>query len=263
MSNSDLLGLERQEKIAQLLEERGKLTVAEISEAFDVSEATARRDLSALAERNMIRRVHGGAMRAQQVATSEAPIMQRQEQHAEVKQRIGRAAAQLIQNGETVLLMGGSTGAAVARELGNHTNLTLITDSLIVANELIRQGVHKVIILGGTIDADEFAVRGTLSRLFLTELQVDKVVLGTKAISPQRGISAESAEEAELFRGCIQAGHYIILVTDSSKFNQSALVRIAPVDVLDAIVTDSNIDAETVEALQERSVFVEIVTAGD
>jgi DeoR/GlpR family transcriptional regulator of sugar metabolism len=263
MSYSDLLGLERQEKIAQLLVERGKLTVAEISQAFEVSEATARRDLSALAERNLIRRVHGGAMRAQPVATSEAPIMQRMEEHADIKRRIGQAAARLIQDGETVLLIGGSTGTAVARELGTHANLTLVTDSLIVANELIRQGIHKVIILGGMIDADEFAVRGTLSRLLLSELQVDKVILGTKAISPQRGLSAESAEEAELFRGCIQAGHYIILVTDSSKFNQSALVRIAAVDILDALVTDSNIDAATVEALQERGVFVEIVPSGD
>ncbi|MCC6804308.1 MAG: DeoR/GlpR transcriptional regulator [Anaerolineae bacterium] len=263
MSNSDLLGLERQEKIAQLLEEHGKLTVAEISQAFEVSEATVRRDLSALAERNLIRRVHGGAMRAQPVATSEAPIMQRMEEHTDIKRRIGQAAARLIHDGETVLLIGGSTGTAVARELGTHANLTLVTDSLIVANELIRQGIHKVIILGGMIDADEFAVRGTLSRLLLSELQVDKVILGTKAISPQRGLSAESAEEAELFRGCIQAGHYIILVTDSSKFNQSALVRIAPVDILDALVTDSNIDAATIEALQERGVFVEIVPSGD
>lgn len=259
MSNSDLLGYERQEKIAQLLDVRGKLTVAEISQAFEVSEATVRRDLSALAERNVIRRVHGGAMRAQPVATSEAPIMQRLEQRADIKKRIGQAAARLIEDGETVLLMGGSTATAVARELGGYSNLTLVTDSLMVANEVIRQGIHKVIILGGMIDTDEFAVRGTLPRQFLAELQVDKVILGTKAISPQRGLSAESAEEAELFRGCIQAGHVVILVTDSSKFHQSALVRIAPVDVLDTLVTDSDIEAETVEALQERGVYVEIV----
>lgn len=259
MSGSDLLGLERQERIAQLLDERGKLTVAEICQVFEVSDATARRDLSALAERNLIRRVHGGAIRNQPVATSEAPIMQRMEARTDIKRRIGQAAARLIQDGDTVLLIGGSTGAAVARELGNHANLTLVTDSLIVANELVRQGLHKVLILGGMIDSDEFAVRGTLSRLLLSELQVDKVILGAKAISPQRGLSAESAEEAELFRDCIQAGHYIILVSDSSKFNVSALVRIAPVDVLDALVTDSNIDAAAVEALQERGVFVEIV----
>lgn len=261
MSHADLHGLERQEKIAQLLEERGKLTVAEISQAFEVSEATARRDLTALAAQNMIRRVHGGAIRTQQVATREAPIMQRLEERAEVKRRIGQATARMIQHGETVLLIGGSTGTAVARELGSHRDLTIITDSLMVASELIRQDVHKVIILGGTIDGDEFAVRGALPRLFLSEFQVDKVVLGTKAISPQRGLSTESAEEAELFRDCIQAGHYIILVTDSSKFNQSALVRVAPVDVLDAIVTDSAINPETLEALHERGVYVETVPA--
>lgn len=258
MSNSDLLGLERQEKIAQLLDQRGRLTVAEISEAFEVSEATVRRDLSALAERNMIRRVHGGAMRTQTVATSEAPIMQRMEQNAEIKRRIGQTAARLIHDGETLLLLGGSTGAAVAHELGGHANLTLVTDSLIVANELIRQGTHKVILLGGIIDAEEFAVRGTLSRLVLSELQVDKVILGAKAISPQRGISAESPEEAELFRACIQAGHQVILVTDSSKFQLSALVRIAPVEVIDILVTDSSIDPDIVEALQERDIEVKI-----
>jgi DeoR/GlpR family transcriptional regulator of sugar metabolism len=263
MSNADLLGLERQEKIAQLLEQRGRLTVAEICQAFEVSEATVRRDLSALAERNLIRRVHGGAMRAQPVATSEAPIIQRLEQRADIKQRIGQVAARLIQDGETVLLMGGSTGTAVARQLGTHANLTLVTDSLIVANELIRQGIHKVILLGGVIDADELAVRGTLSRLFLSELQVDKVILGTKAISPQRGLSAESAEEAELFRACIQAGHHVIVVTDSTKFHQSALVRIADVDVIDTLVTDMGISAGIVEALQERGVLVETVPLSD
>jgi DeoR family glycerol-3-phosphate regulon repressor len=263
MPYSDLHGLERQVKISQLLEERGKLTVVEISHTFDVSEATVRRDLAALAERNMIRRVHGGAMRSQQVATSEAPIMHRLEERAEIKRRIGQAAVTFIQNGETVLLMGGSTGTAVARELGNHANLTLITDSIIVASELIRQGVHKVILLGGTIDSNEVAVRGTLARLFLSEFQVDKVVLGVKAISLQRGLSTESAEEAELFRSCIQAGHYIILVTDSSKFSQSALVRIASVDTLDAIVSDSDLDDDIVEGLQERGIFVHRVSNGE
>ena len=261
MSHSDLLGLERQEKIAQLLEQQGTLTVAEISAAFDVSEATVRRDLSALAERHLIRRVHGGAMRASApaVATSETPIMQRQEHNADIKQRIGQAAARLIDDGETLLLLGGSTGSAVARELGGHASLTVITDSLLVANELLHQGVHKVIMLGGMVDADEFATRGTLSRLILAEIQVDKVIIGAKALSPERGISAESAEEAELFRACIQAGHHVIVVTDSSKFHLSALARVAPIDMIDTLVTDSQIPPDALNALHERGIVVEIV----
>ncbi|MDI9636010.1 DeoR/GlpR transcriptional regulator, partial [Anaerolineae bacterium CFX9] len=259
MSNTELLGLERQERIAQLLEQRGTLTVAEISESFDVSEATARRDLAALAARNVIRRVHGGAMRVHSVATSEAPILHRQEQNAEVKKRIGLAAARRIQNNETLLLMGGSTGLAVARQLGDHSNLTIVTDSLIVANELLHQGNHRVIMLGGAIDPAEFAVRGTLVRLILSELQVDKVILGTKALSAQRGLSAESAEEAELARAFIHTGHHVIVVADSSKFRQTALVRVVPIDSIDTLITDSGIPAHDLEAFQERGVYVEIV----
>lgn len=259
MSNADLLGNERQERIAQLLAERGTLTVAEISESFEVSEATVRRDLAALAAQNVIRRVHGGAMRTNAVATSEAPILQRQEQNAELKRRIGWAAARLIHDGETVLLIGGSTGMAVARELTNHNNLTLITDSLIVANELMRQAVHKVILLGGMIDAAEFAVRGTLARLILSELLVDQVVLGTKAISAQRGLSAESAEEAEISRAFIHAGNHVIVVTDSSKFRQNALVRVAPIEAIHTLVTDTLIPADALAAIQEKGIFVELV----
>jgi DeoR/GlpR family transcriptional regulator of sugar metabolism len=259
MSNSDLLGQKRQERIAQLLEERETLTVAEISEAFEVSEATVRRDLAALAAQNMIRRVHGGAMRAHAVATSEAPILQRQEQNAEIKRRIGLAAARLIQDGETVLIIGGSTGTAVARVLGNHSSLTVVTDSLIVANELMRQVVHKVILLGGMVDPAEFAVRGTLARLILSELQVDRVVLGTKAISAQRGLSAESAEEAEILRAFIQAGNHVIMVTDSSKFHQNALVRVAPIEAIHTLVTDVLIPADALAAIQEKGIFVELV----
>ncbi len=256
MSTSDLLNLERQEQIVRLLEQRGTLTVAQIREMFDVSEATIRRDLAVLASQNLIRRVHGGAVYNQTVATSEAPIIHRQKQNADVKQRIGRAAAQLIRDGETVLLIGGSTGLAVAHELAHHANLTIVTDSLLVANELLRHGVHKVIILGGMIDANELAVRGTLSRMILSELQVDKVIIGTKAISVERGLSAESAEEAELFRGFIHAGHSVIVVTDSSKFHQSALVRVASIGAVNILVTDAQLPENTYRQLQEAGVIV-------
>lgn len=256
MANSDLLGLERQERIAKLLDERGTLTIAEISDVFGVSEATVRRDLATLASQNLIRRVHGGAMRRHAVATSESPILQRQEENAEVKRRIGQAAAGLIENGETILLIGGSTGTAVAHELAGHRDLTVVTDSLMVANTLIHQSGHRLILIGGMVDSAELAVRGTLARLMLAELQVDKVVLGTKAISAQRGLSAESAEEAEILRAFLHAGNQVIVVTDSSKFRQNALVRVAPVDAIHTLVTDTNIPADALTALRDKGVFV-------
>lgn len=259
MSNSDLMSRERQEKIVELVDEHGRLTVAEICEIFDVSEATVRRDLAALSGQNLIRRVHGGAMKHQTVATTEMPILQRQSSYSDVKNRIGKAAAELINNNETLLLIGGSTGLAVAHHLQNHQNLTIVTDSLLVATELLEQQRHVIIMLGGTLNPDEYAVRGTLSRIILSQLQVDKVIIGTKAISPDIGLSVETPEEAELWRSYIEIGHHVILVTDSSKFKQSALVQAVPIEHIHTLVTDNDLSESIARKIHDKGVYLLIV----
>jgi DeoR/GlpR family transcriptional regulator of sugar metabolism len=259
MNNTDLMTLERQDRITSLVNERGSVTVIELSETFAVSEATIRRDLVALAERRLVQRVHGGAMRVGQVATSESPIGQRELEHVEEKMRIGKAAAQLIQTGETLLLLGGSTGLAVARELAHHHDLTIVTDSLLVANELLQHRKHKVILAGGTIDPDEQAVRGTLSRLILQQIHVDKVIIGAKAISVARGISAETPEEAELFQACMACADQIIVVTDSSKFQKSALAKVVSIQDIHTLVTDRHLAHETVQTIQDIGIHLILV----
>ena len=256
MTHSDLMTGERQEQIAQMVQDKGRLTVAAISELFNVSEATARRDLAALAAQNLIQRVYGGAMKRHIVHTSETPILRRQAENAEAKQRIGQTAARLIGNGETLLLIGGSTGLAVARELHHHQRLTVVTDSLLIASELLDQGQHKIIILGGTIDPAEQAVRGTLSRIVLAQLQVDKAIIGTKALSADTGLSVETPEEAELWRAYIASAHHVIIVTDSSKFRQSALVNVTPMENIHTLVTDTGIDDDIRDQLQDKGVYV-------
>jgi len=259
MNNADLMTLERQDRIVSLVDERGSVTVLDLSETFSVSEATVRRDLVALAERRLIQRVHGGAMRVGQVATSESPIFQRELEHIEEKTRIGKAAAQLILPGETLLLLGGSTGLAVARELVHHHDLTIVTDSLLVANELLQQRKHKVILAGGTIDPDEQAVRGTLSRLILQQIHVDKVIIGAKAISVTRGISAETPEEAELFQACMACADQIIVVTDSSKFQKSALAKVVSIQDIHTLVTDNHLGHDNIQIIQEIGIHLILV----
>lgn len=259
MTNSfDLMTLERQEQIVNLVNEVGSITVAQLSQQFGVSETTIRRDLIALNERNLIRRMHGGVMRIGTVATTESPIILRQAEYAAEKERIGAAAAGLIRNGETLLLAGGSTGLAVARHLDRHSNLTIITESLLVVQELLRQGHHRLIMLGGMIDPDEQAVRGTLARQMLEQLCVDKVVIGARAVSVKRGISAETPEEAEFLCAFLQCGEYGILVTDSSKFRLSALAQLAPLTAVQTLITDTNLDETT--AQQIRDLEIELLT---
>lgn len=259
MTHTDFLSLERQDHIVKLVTERGRLTVPELSQLFDVSDATIRRDLATLAAENRVQRVHGGVMRLQSVATREIPIVVRQKSHEAEKERIGQATAALIQDGETLLLSGGSTGLCVARQLHSHHDLTIVTDSLLVVQELLKQGQHKVIMLGGTIDPEEQAVRGTLSRTVLAQLQVDKVIIGTKGISVQRGLSAETPEEAELFRTYMSIGDHVIVITDSSKFEQSALVQVVALEAIHTLVTDTSLDAETAEQIRERGVYLMLV----
>ncbi|MBL8118556.1 MAG: DeoR/GlpR transcriptional regulator [Anaerolineae bacterium] len=256
MNNTDLMSLERQDRIANMVNERGSLTVVELSQVFAVSEATIRRDLVALAERRLVQRVHGGAMRIGKVATSESPIIHRQLEHVEEKARIGRATAQLIRTGDTVLLLGGSTGLAVARELAQHDELTIVTDSLLIASELLDQKQHKVVLAGGTIDPDEQAVRGTLSRLILQQLHVDKVIMGAKAISVLHGISAETPEEAELFRACIACADQMIVVTDSSKFQKSALAKVVAIEDIHTLVTDHALSEELVRKIHDLGIHL-------
>lgn len=249
MANSDLMTLERQEQIVSLVNRMGRVTVAELTERFNVSEATIRRDLASLAESNLIRRTHGGAIQSNKVQTTESPIVQRQSIYADEKDRIGTAAAELIHDGETLLIVAGSTGLAVIEHLRDHQNLTIITDSLLVANAVLPRRNQQVILLGGIINRDEQAVRGTLARQTLEQLYVDKVILGAKAISLERGICCETPEEAEFFRTCLKRGSQVILVTDSSKFRVSALVQMAPLTVVQTLVTDKNLDPDLIEQL--------------
>lgn len=259
MTHTDYVSLERQNHIIELVTERGRMTVPELSEFFDVSDATIRRDLATLAAQNAVQRVHGGVMRLQSVATRETPIDLRQKSHSAEKARIGQAAAGLIKDGETLLISGGSTGLAVARHLGQHHDLTIVTDSLLVAVELLQQERHKVIMLGGTIDPEEQAVRGTLSRAVLAQLQVDKVIIGAKGISVQRGLSAETPEEAELFRAYMAIGDHVIVVTDSSKFEQLALAQVTALETIHTLVSDTSLDDVTAEHIRERGVYLLLV----
>jgi DeoR family transcriptional regulator, fructose operon transcriptional repressor len=256
MHQSDMMTLERHEEIVKLVNDRGRLTVSELSELFGVSETTIRRDLTTLSARHLLRRTHGGAMRIYPVATSEAPILQRQSEYADEKERIGAAAAKLIEDGETLLLIAGSTCLAFARYLNSRRNLTIITDSLLVAQELVRQGQHRVILLGGLINLDEYAVRGTLARHALSQFRVDHVVMGTRAVSVSNGVNAETLEEAEFQRICMACSQNVMLLADSSKFRLSALVQTAPLTDIDVLITDEGLDHDTVQEIQELGIYV-------
>ena len=153
---------ERQKQILSLLSKQGQLSVSEIVEQFSISEATARRDLEALASQGKAQRVHGGVIAAEQ-APPELPILQREGEQVEEKSSIGRTAAELVADGETVFLGSGTTVLEAAKHLRDHKNLMVITNSLPVLNALAGIKDITVVSLGGQLRESELSFIGHIT----------------------------------------------------------------------------------------------------
>jgi DeoR/GlpR family transcriptional regulator of sugar metabolism len=241
---------ERQEKIHQLVQQTGQVTVAELCAQFEISEATARRDLEELATRGVLHRTHGGAIRPEP-GGSQPPVLQRMSEQAEAKDRIGKAASELIADGETVFIGSGSTTLAVARHLRQRRGLTVISNSLPVINLLADDPNVTLIILGGLLRQSEQSMIGHITEQALTELRADKVILGMYAVHLEQGLTNDCLPETMTDRAIVRLSAQVILVADHTKFGQVAPAFVAPLSVVDAVVTDAGIAPEIVNALDE------------
>jgi DeoR family transcriptional regulator of aga operon len=250
-----LSSLERQNQIQQLLLRSQRISITEICEGFSVSEATARRDLEKLASDGKIQRVHGGAIVLTQ-APPEQPILQRQEQQSQEKMRIGQAAAGLIQDGETVFLGSGTTVLESARTLRGRSRLTVITNSLPVVNTLAGSGGITVVCLGGMLRESELSFIGHITEQALAEVRADKVLIGTRAISLDHGLTHEYLPETMTDRAILRAGNEIIVLADHTKFGRAATVLLAPLEKIHTIVTDDKTPLEFTKAVEARGIHV-------
>ncbi len=248
---------ERQNNILNLLLRQGRLSVTEIVEQFRVSEATARRDLEALAEQGKIQRVHGGALPVT-VAPPEAPLLQRQQVQAFEKLRIGQAAAALVQDGETIFLASGTTTLEVARHLRARENLTVITNSLPVMNTLADLPGIDLIGIGGQLRPSELSFVGHIAAQAIAELRADKVFLGVHAFSLQHGLTSDYLPEVLTDRAILAMGRQVILVADHTKFETVAPAFVAPVSSIHHLVTDAQAPPQVLAALRELGIAVTV-----
>ena len=251
---------ERREKIRQLVHDTGGVSVSELCAHFSVSEATVRRDLEELGAAGIVQRVHGGAMRPG-LPVPEPPILQRTHDQAESKDQIGRAAAELIGDGETVFLGSGSTVLAVAGYLKGRRNLTVISNSLPVINLLADAPEITVIALGGLLRQSELSLIGHIAEQSLAELRADKVVMGIRAVHLEHGLTNDYLPETMTDRAVVKLSSRVILVADHDKFGRTAPAFVAPLSVIDTLVTDSGVTAEMVQGLAEAG--IRLVVARD
>lgn len=254
-SDTSFSGVERQAQILEWLSRQQRITIGDICRVWNVSEATARRDLEALASAGKIRRVRGGAIALPQ-APPELPLLQRQGEQAEEKMRIGRAAAALVQDGETVFLGSGTTVLEVARELRRRRNLTVITNSLPVVNTLVGQDGITLICLGGMLRASELSFIGHITEQDLAEVRADKVFMGTRAISLEAGLTNDYLPETMTDRAILRIGREVVIVADHTKFGRVAMAFLAPLSSIHTIVTDRGVAPEFVQALEAQGIRV-------
>jgi DeoR/GlpR family transcriptional regulator of sugar metabolism len=253
--NETLLKAERHNRIRKLVEQTGRVMVVELSEQFEVSEATIRRDLEELDGRGWIQRTHGGAVRIERAA-KEPPMLLRIEEGRLEKERIGQAAASLIKDGETIFLGSGTTVLEIARHLPQDIHLTVITNSLPVVNELASRPNIEMIVIGGMLRQSELSMVGHIAEQAVREFRADKVFMGMRAIDARHGFTNDYLPETMTDRAILDIAPQVIVVADHRKFGRVSSVLVGPVTVANTIITDQKTQTETIMELKELGVDV-------
>lgn len=241
-----------------LLQEAGRVSVEELVARFAVTPQTIRRDLNELCQTHKLTRVHGGAMIASSVANLAYEARKLVAQP--VKQLIGEAAARLIPDNSSLVINIGTTTEEVARALGGHTGLLVITNNLHVASELYKHPGIEVIVAGGTIRRVDGGIVGASTVEHIRQFRTDLAVIGTSAIDPDGTLLDFDSREVQVSRAIIESARRVMLVADSSKFVRSAPVRIAHLRDVDILVTDRVELPETIELCAHFG--VQLVQAG-
>lgn len=242
---------ERRTYILEILERVGDVKVSDLAERLNVSEMTIRRDLDFLQEKDVLTRTRGGGV-LEAVDAVEAPLVVRLRRKIEAKTAIGLAAARFIREGSTIILDSGSTTIHIAEQLDDFSNLTVVTNDLNIACDLVAKPGIQVVSTGGVVRSVTHSSVGFITERTLKDLQVDQVFLGAGGADIEGGITNESILEVPVKQAMINAARQAILVVDSSKIGHRALAHICPLSFVHVVITDSGIkdsDRALIEAL--------------
>jgi DeoR family fructose operon transcriptional repressor len=249
---------ERQQALATLVTERGRLAVTAVAEEFGVTTETVRRDLAALERVGMLRRVHGGAVPVGALTLVEPGLAERHGTRSEAKRKIATAALDLLPATDgSIILDGGSSTAALADILPPDRRLYVATNSVPIAARLsVASPAVTLHLLGGRVRGITQTAVGDATVRSLQDLRLDVVFLGTNGISAVHGFSTPDEAEAATKRAMVRAAQRVIVLGDSSKLGREHLVRFATVEDVDVLVTDGDADPGIVAELETMGIEV-------
>ena len=205
----------------------------------------------------MLIKTRGCGLKTQRVGIDQQ-LNEKAKINSKEKQTIGKKAAELINDNDVIIIDSGTTTVEVAKSIGQIKNLTVITNALNIASQLIRDEI-KVIILGGILRTSSLSLIGPIGENSIKNFYCDKCFLGVDGIDSQTGIYTPNLEEAHLNRMMIDSSKEVIVVTDSSKFKRKSFAHIAPITKVNIVITDSKIPEDAMKNLHSMGIKVIIV----
>ena len=246
------LPAKRHAELLQLLLSRGQMSVRELAAYFEISDDTVRRDLDLLASQGLLTRTHGGAVAITALVHRDSTFMQRMGTRTQEKKRIADAAIELIEDGETLLINGGSTTRLFAAQL-RRRNITVVTNNLSVPGTLPAEVARDVYILGGHYKEDAQVTIGPVVASGVP-ISVDTAIIGVGGITTREGLTTTVLEEASMIASMIAVARRTIVLADASKLGKCSFAQIGPLSSMQILISDSAPDQELTKALPEAGV---------
>jgi DeoR family transcriptional regulator of aga operon len=252
---------DRAKQILHLLLQKGSGSIEELSLAVGASPASVRRDLIHLEERGLVNRTHGGAEVAGKLNYEpfrfDAAFPLREERFADEKRRIGLAAANLVEKGDTIALSPGTTTTQVARALRHREEIHIVTSAVNIGMELSSLPNLSVTLTGGAVRwPGSFSMVGVTAFDALQRLFFEKFFIGVTGIHPQHGITVIESDEALILSQMIQHTKQVIAVADSSKLNMISAMQVCSPSQIDLIITDDGAEPEVLEAFRKQNIRI-------
>jgi DeoR family transcriptional regulator of aga operon len=253
-----MLTEERRGAIVTLLHEHGKVRVKELSRQFKTSEVTIRTDLKELHQRGLLFKSHGGAVLPMMI-NGEPTLQEKFDKHAVEKSRIGAAAADLVKDGETIILDSGTTTHEIAKRIKDRHDLTVITNGVNIAIELAGIRNIQIILLGGVVRHSSLSIVGHFAEEMLSQLTADKLFMAADGCTMEFGISTPKFEESRINQAMVSISREKYLTADSSKFGRNSLSRIVSLWEMNGVISDEGLAAEYQEDIRSHGLNLWLV----
>lgn len=249
-----ILPQERQDVILKMLRKFRSVKISEVSSELGVSRETIRKDIYEMDEKGLIRRVRGGAVLNK--SNFETSYTKRKSTNEAEKLSIAKKAAEYVEDGETIYIDYGTTAFYFSRNILGKKDLTIITNSLPIANELINYSDFEVIIIGGNVRKNENSLYGPIAYRAIENLFVEKGFFGISGIHLDAGYTNVHMGESEVSRLMLANSQKRFMMADYSKFNTAAMNRVAAIEEVDVLITDKNADPKLIGELEKSETTV-------